>query len=111
MSRRSGSSPALSLLIASVAVACIGFVRPKLNTSFSASAVKHDVYPLPAPEQTVAHLRRLILEGDLEPGARLQEVDLAAQLGVSRTPVREALRALSSQGLVEVLPEAEADIE
>jgi len=57
-----------------------------------------------ATEQTVAQLRRLILEGDLEPGVRLQEVELAAQLGVSRTPVREALRALSSQGLVEVLP-------
>lgn len=55
-------------------------------------------------EQTVAQLRRFILEGYLEPGARLQEVELAAQLGVSRTPVREALRALSSQGLVEILP-------
>jgi DNA-binding GntR family transcriptional regulator len=57
-----------------------------------------------ATEQTVTRLRRFILEGDLEPGARLQEVDLAAQLGVSRTPVREALRELSSQGLVEILP-------
>jgi DNA-binding GntR family transcriptional regulator len=57
-----------------------------------------------ATEQTVARLRRFILEGDLEPGARLQEVELAAQLGVSRTPVREALRELASQGLVEILP-------
>src|SRR5919205_3391293 len=57
-----------------------------------------------ATEQTVARLRRFILEGDLEPGARIQEVELAAQLGVSRTPVREALRTLSSQGLVELLP-------
>jgi DNA-binding GntR family transcriptional regulator len=57
-----------------------------------------------ATEQTVTRLRRFILEGDLEPGARIQEVELAAQLGVSRTPVREALRTLSSQGLVELLP-------
>lgn len=57
-----------------------------------------------ATEQTVARLRRFILEGELEPGARIQEVELAAQLGVSRTPVREALRTLSSQGLVELLP-------
>lgn len=57
-----------------------------------------------ATEQTVQRLRRFILEGDIEPGARLGEVELAAQLGVSRTPVREALRALSSQGLVEILP-------
>jgi DNA-binding GntR family transcriptional regulator len=57
-----------------------------------------------ATEQTVTRLRQFILEGDLEPGARIQEVELAAQLGVSRTPVREALRTLSSQGLVELLP-------
>jgi DNA-binding GntR family transcriptional regulator len=57
-----------------------------------------------ATDQTVARIRRSIMEGDLEPGARLQEVELAAQLGVSRTPVREALRTLSSQGLVEILP-------
>jgi DNA-binding GntR family transcriptional regulator len=57
-----------------------------------------------ATEQTVVQLRQFILEGDLEPGARLQEVELAAQLGVSRTPVREALRELSSQGLVEISP-------
>lgn len=57
-----------------------------------------------ATEQAVAQLRRLILQGELEPGARLQEAELAAQPGVSRTPVREALRALSSEGLVDVLP-------
>lgn len=57
-----------------------------------------------ATEQTLAQLRRAIMDGNLEPGARLQEVELAAQLGVSRTPIREALRTLSSEGLVEILP-------
>jgi DNA-binding GntR family transcriptional regulator len=57
-----------------------------------------------ATEQTVTRLRRFILEGDLEPGARLQEVELAAQLGGEPHPVREVLRTLSSQGLVEILP-------
>jgi DNA-binding GntR family transcriptional regulator len=57
-----------------------------------------------ATEQTVARLRTFILQGELEPGSRLQEVELATQLGVSRTPVREALRVLFSEGLVEVLP-------
>lgn len=47
-------------------------------------------------------LRGLILAGDLAPGERLAEVELAETLGMSRTPVREALRRLSSQGLVEV---------
>jgi DNA-binding GntR family transcriptional regulator len=57
-----------------------------------------------ATEETAARLRQFILEGALKPGARMQEVELAAQLGVSRTPVREALRTLYSQGLVELLP-------
>ena len=43
-----------------------------------------------------------ILDGSLAPGARLRDVDLAAQLGVSRTPVREALQRLERFGLVEV---------
>lgn len=56
-----------------------------------------------ATEQTVTWIRRSIMEGQLAPGTRLQEVELANQLGVSRTPVREALRTLSSEGLVEIL--------
>ncbi len=42
--------------------------------------------------------------GDLAPGARLGEVELAERLGVSRTPVREALSRLASEGLVELVP-------
>lgn len=57
-----------------------------------------------AAEQAAVQLRRSILEGELAPGSRLGEVELAAQLGMSRTPVREALRSLSAQGLVEILP-------
>ena len=45
-------------------------------------------------------LRGLILEGTLEPGTRLREVQLAASLGVSRNTLREALRGLAEQGLV-----------
>src|SRR3712207_3085317 len=42
--------------------------------------------------------------GELAPGARLGEVELAERLGVSRTPVREALSRLAAEGLVEVVP-------
>lgn len=49
-------------------------------------------------------LRELILNNTLPPGARLAEVDLADRLGVSRTPVREALRQLAAEGLVELPP-------
>lgn len=54
--------------------------------------------------QTIDRLRRRIVAGTLLPGDRLGEAELAAELGVSRTPVREALRTLAAQGLVEVLP-------
>lgn len=46
-------------------------------------------------------LQRAIITGDLEPGSRVRDQDLAEQLGVSRTPVREALQRLEDEGLVE----------
>ncbi|MGY1621113.1 GntR family transcriptional regulator [Geodermatophilus sp. SYSU D00965] len=49
-------------------------------------------------------LRDMIMGGDLRPGARLGEVELAERLGVSRTPVREALSRLAAEGLVELVP-------
>jgi DNA-binding GntR family transcriptional regulator len=53
---------------------------------------------------TLTAVRELIVHGDLPPGARLGEVELADRLGVSRTPVREALGRLASEGLVEIVP-------
>ncbi|MZQ75848.1 MAG: FCD domain-containing protein [Peptoclostridium sp.] len=50
------------------------------------------------------HLREAILIGKLEPSTRLMEVQLADELGVSRTPVREAIRKLELEGLVEMIP-------
>ncbi len=52
-------------------------------------------------ETVRAELERRVLDGALPPGARLNEAALAAELGVSRGPVREALRALEQSGLVE----------
>lgn len=57
-----------------------------------------------AADAAYAALRSGILEGVYQLGGRLGEVELAEALGVSRTPVREALRRLSAEGLVEVLP-------
>jgi DNA-binding GntR family transcriptional regulator len=49
-------------------------------------------------------LRRMVITGELAPGARLVEESLAARLGVSRNPVREALQTLAGEGFVEILP-------
>ena len=49
-------------------------------------------------------IRRLVLDGDVAPGERLGQVELAERLGISRTPVREALRRLSAEGLVDSHP-------
>ncbi|NIJ14272.1 DNA-binding GntR family transcriptional regulator [Saccharomonospora amisosensis] len=54
--------------------------------------------------RAVDALRELILKGEFRAGSRLGEVELAARLGVSRTPVREALSRLAAEGLVELVP-------
>jgi DNA-binding GntR family transcriptional regulator len=51
-------------------------------------------------------IRREIVEGRLEPGERVRDHDLAARLGLSRTPVREALGRLEEEGLVETRPQS-----
>src|SRR5580692_1433521 len=56
----------------------------------------------PLHDRVVMQLRQAILSGRLKPGERLVEGHLADELGVSRNPVREAIRALASEGLIEV---------
>lgn len=53
-------------------------------------------------------LRHKIVTKQLKPGQRLPEVNIAVQMGVSRTPVREALRRLASEGLVVIIPNSGA---
>jgi len=55
-------------------------------------------------DQVVSRVRDLIIEGVLEPGSRIDEARLIDELGVSRTPFREALRTLAAEGLVIVRP-------
>ena len=52
----------------------------------------------------------MIIEGELEPGKRIYEGPLCERLGVSRTPLREALRYLASEGLVELTPQRGASV-
>jgi len=55
-------------------------------------------------DQVANQVRDLIIEGHLEPGSRIDETALVEQLGVSRTPFREALRTLAAEGLVVIRP-------
>lgn len=61
-------------------------------------------------EQVFVTLRRKILRGELVPGEKLREIKLAGELGVSRTPVREAIRQLENEGLVVMLPHRGAQV-
>ena len=58
----------------------------------------------PLRDVVFENLRAAILDGNLKAGQRLMEVQLAEQLGVSRTPIREAIRKLELEGLVVMLP-------
>jgi DNA-binding GntR family transcriptional regulator len=55
-------------------------------------------------DQVAARLRTLLVEGRIAPGAKLNERVLAEQLRVSRTPLREAIKLLAQEGLVDLLP-------
>ncbi len=54
--------------------------------------------------QVAARVRDMIIEGELEPGSRVNEGALGASLGVSRTPLREALKTLAGEGLIDIVP-------
>ena len=65
---------------------------------------------LPLRDVVFNTLRRAILTGELKPGERLMEIHLANKLGVSRTPIREAIRKLELEGLVIMIPRRGAEV-
>jgi DNA-binding GntR family transcriptional regulator len=71
-----------------------------LQLSFDASASRSPISP-----QIYERLRRAITTLELAPSEAMSEKELAVKLGVSRTPVREALRRLADEGLIDVLPQ------
>lgn len=86
--------------------------RPRPSSSFAASQRERAVRPA-APgelhehalvEHIAATVQTRVLRGEIPSGARLRQETLAAEFGVSRTPVREALRTLQASGIVELAP-------
>ena len=65
---------------------------------------------LPLRDVVFNTLRQAILRGELKPGERLMEVQLGNKLGVSRTPIREAIRKLELEGLVLMIPRKGAEV-
>ena len=67
-----------------------------------------DILPMPRPalhgQVVTQRLRQLLVEGQIAPGAKLNERELCEQMNVSRTPLREAIKTLAAEGLVELLP-------
>ena len=60
--------------------------------------------PAALHEQATQRLRQMLVEGQIAPGAKLNERALCEQLNLSRTPLREAIKTLAAEGLVELLP-------
>ena len=65
---------------------------------------------LPLRDVVFNTLRESILKGEMKPGERLMEIHLANKLGVSRTPIREAIRKLELEGLVTMIPRRGAEV-
>ncbi len=73
-------------------------------------AQENDNAYLPLRDVVFRTIRKSILTGELKPGERLMELHLADKLGVSRTPIREAIRMLELEGLVTMIPRRGAEV-
>lgn len=69
-----------------------------------------DYQYMPLRDLVFHTLRRAIMQGNLKPGERLMEIKLANRMGVSRTPIREAIRMLELEGLVVMIPRKGAQV-
>jgi len=67
-------------------------------------SIVEPICPRPLHSEVADRLRDLIVQGELEPGTRLNERLLTERFGISRTPLREAIKMLASEGLVQLLP-------
>jgi len=85
------------------------------NTNIDIAEAQPGAVPMRLERQrlhdtVVEHLRNLIVEGVLAPGIKLNERELCETLGISRTPLREAMKVLGAEGLVEITPNRGASV-
>lgn len=75
------------------------------------STTVRPIFARPILHDTVVdHLREMIVEGQLPAGSRINERELCEQLGISRTPLREAVKVLAAEGLIEITPNRGASV-
>jgi DNA-binding GntR family transcriptional regulator len=76
----------------------------KISSGITLMIVANPIPRLSLHDEVVARLRDLIIHGDLPPNDRLGEREICERFDISRTPLREALKVLAAEGLVELLP-------
>ena len=74
------------------------------RTSAGVSAPAEPIIRRTLHDELLERIRQMIIDGDLEPGDKVPEKELCERFGVSRTPLREALKVLASEGLVTLTP-------
>ncbi|HWX60337.1 GntR family transcriptional regulator [Bradyrhizobium sp.] len=79
--------------------------------SLSSGPSRNPIVRRMLPEELARRMRDMIVAGELRPGGRITMQRLCARFGVSRTPVREALKVLAAEGLVRLIPNCSAVVE
>jgi DNA-binding GntR family transcriptional regulator len=85
-------------------------MQNSVSTSNTATPQLQKVTRLRLHDTVVEHLRNFIVEGVLVPGTKLNERELCDTLGISRTPLREALKVLAAEGLIDITPNRGATV-
>lgn len=74
------------------------------DSTIAKQRTRRTVRRLSLHDETISVVREMILDGTLPPGERIVEVSLCEELGISRTPLREAIKVLASEDLVKLMP-------
>ncbi len=84
--------------------------NPTMKENVEAMPVLQKLERQQLHDTVVEHIRNFIVEGALAPGSKLNEREICETLGISRTPLREALKVLSAEGLIDITPNRGATV-